>query len=35
MSSTAFTHEDREDEQLVSVEDLNMAAEAEAMEDHE
>lgn len=35
MSSTAFTHEDREDDKLVSVDDLNMAAEAEAMETHE
>lgn len=31
----AFIHEDREDDQLVSVEDLNRAAEAEAKEDHE
>lgn len=35
MSSTAFTHEDREDDQLVSVDDLNMEAESEAKEDHE
>ena len=31
----AFIHEDREDDKLVSVDDLNMAAEAEAKEDHE
>lgn len=31
----AFIHGDREDDQLVSVDDLNRAAEAEAKEDHE
>lgn len=35
MASTAFVHEDREDGKLVSVEDLNMAAGAEALEDRE
>lgn len=33
--STTFIHDDREDDKLVSVEDLTMAAEAEAGEDHE